>query len=42
MQKDEPHIEKLHAPTALERALRALNTAMRNLTEVEAPTLEPA
>ncbi|HUV33381.1 MAG TPA: hypothetical protein VMW22_00520 [Candidatus Desulfaltia sp.] len=42
MQKDEPHGEKPHAPTTLERALRALSLAMRNLKQVKAPYLEPA
>jgi hypothetical protein len=42
MQKDEPRPEKPQAPTALERALRALSLAMRNLKQVEAPYLEPA
>jgi len=41
MQKEEPRGEKPHAPTALERALRALSAAMRNLKQVEAPSLEP-
>ena len=39
MQKDEPHGEKPHAPTTLERAL---SLAMRNLKQVKAPYLEPA
>jgi len=42
MQKDEPHGEKSHTPTALERALQALSLVMRNLKQVEAPSLEPA
>jgi hypothetical protein len=41
MQKDEPHKDKPHASTALERALRVLSLAMRNLKQVEAPALEP-
>jgi len=42
MNDEDPRREEPKAPTALERALRALSIIMVSLKQAEAPSLEPA